>query len=147
MATSRMSHRRGATASRRHLPKASPSTRPGHPDFSAGAVKAVGTLEVLAAVGLILPAALDIAPVLVPLAAVGLVLLMVGAITTHLRRHETQAMVVTLPLLAEAAVVAWGRFGPYSFTGRPSAASGSTPHRACLRYQPPDMYRTPTGLA
>jgi DoxX-like family len=40
-------------------------------DFGAGAVKAIGTLEVLAAVGLILPAALDIAPVLVPLAAVG----------------------------------------------------------------------------
>jgi hypothetical protein len=39
-------------------------------DFSAGTVKAIGTLEVLAAVGLILPAALDIAPVLVPLAAV-----------------------------------------------------------------------------
>jgi uncharacterized membrane protein YphA (DoxX/SURF4 family) len=86
-------------------------------DFSAGTVKAIGTLEVLAAVGLILPAALDIAPVLVPLAAVGLVLLMLGAIITHLRRHEAQAIVVTLPLLALAAVVAWGRFGPQSFTG------------------------------
>jgi uncharacterized membrane protein YphA (DoxX/SURF4 family) len=84
--------------------------------FSAGTIKAIGTLEVLAAVGLILPAALDIAPVLVPLAAVGLVLLMLGAIITHLRRHEAQAIVVTLPLLAVAAVVAWGRFGPYSFT-------------------------------
>jgi uncharacterized membrane protein YphA (DoxX/SURF4 family) len=86
-------------------------------DFSAGTVKAIGTLEVLAAVGLILPAALDIAPVLVPLAAVGLVLLMLGASITHLRRHEAQAIVVTLPLLALAAVVAWGRFGPQSFTG------------------------------
>src|SRR3712207_9159277 len=38
-------------------------------DFSAGSVKAIGALEVLAAVGLVLPAALDIAPVLVPLAA------------------------------------------------------------------------------
>jgi uncharacterized membrane protein YphA (DoxX/SURF4 family) len=86
-------------------------------DFGAGTVKAIGALEVLAAVGLILPAALDIAPVLVPLAAVGLVLLMLGAIITHLRRHETQPIVVTLPLLALAAVVAWGRFGPQSFTG------------------------------
>ena len=86
-------------------------------DFSAGAVKAIGALEVLAAVGLILPAALDIAPVLVPLAAVGLVLLMVGAIITHLRRHEAQAIVVNLALLALAALVASGRFGPYSFTG------------------------------
>lgn len=86
-------------------------------DFSAGAVKAIGTLEVLAGVGLILPAALGIAPVLVPLAAVGLVLLMVGAIITHLRRHEAQAIVVNLVLLAVAAFVAWGRFGPQSFTG------------------------------
>src|ERR687896_735462 len=53
-------------------------------DFSAGSVKAIGTLEVLAAVGLIVPAAIDIAPVLVPLAAVGLVLVMVGALITHL---------------------------------------------------------------
>jgi uncharacterized membrane protein YphA (DoxX/SURF4 family) len=86
-------------------------------DFSAGSIKAIGTLEVLAAVGLILPAALDIAPVLVPLAAVGLVLLMVGAIITHLRRHEAQAIVVNLALLALAVLVAWGRFGPQSFTG------------------------------
>jgi uncharacterized membrane protein YphA (DoxX/SURF4 family) len=86
-------------------------------DFSAGAVKAIGALEVLAAAGLILPAALEVAPVLVPLAAVGLVVLMVGAIITHLRRYEAQAMVVTLPLLALAAVVAWGRFGPQSFSG------------------------------
>ena len=86
-------------------------------DFSAGTVKAIGTLEVLAAVGLILPAALEIAPVLVPLAAVGLVVLMLGAMITHLRRHEAQAIVVTLPLLAVAAVVAWGRFGPYAITG------------------------------
>jgi uncharacterized membrane protein YphA (DoxX/SURF4 family) len=87
-------------------------------EFSASAVKAIGTLEVLAAVGLILPAALDIAPVLVPLAAVGLVLLMVGAIITHVRRHDrAQAIVVNLVLLALAAFVAWGRFGSRSFTG------------------------------
>ncbi|GAA1015421.1 hypothetical protein Aple_049990 [Acrocarpospora pleiomorpha] len=86
-------------------------------DFSVGAVKAIGTLEILAAVGLILPAALDIAPVLVPLAAVGLVLLMAGAIITHLRRHEARAIVVNLAFLALAALVAWGRFGPQSFTG------------------------------
>lgn len=85
-------------------------------DFSAGAVKAIGLLEVLAAVGLIMPAALDIAPVLVPVAAAGLVLLMVGAIITHLRRHEARALVVNLSILALAILVAWGRFGPQSFT-------------------------------
>src|SRR5918993_3367166 len=79
-------------------------------DFSAGSVKAIGVLEVLAAVGLILPAALDIAPVLVPLAAVGVVLLMVGAVIVHLRRHEPKPMVADLIYLALAGFVAWGRF-------------------------------------
>jgi hypothetical protein len=86
-------------------------------DFGAGAVNAIGALEILAAVGLLLPAALDIAPVLVPLAAVGLVSLMVGAIITHVRRHEAWAIVMNLALLALAGFVAWGRFGPQSFTG------------------------------
>ena len=85
-------------------------------DFSAGSVKAIGALEVLAAVGLVLPAALDIAPVLVPLAAVGLVLLMAGAVITRIRRHEVKFMVADLAYLALAGFVAWGRFGPESFT-------------------------------
>jgi uncharacterized membrane protein YphA (DoxX/SURF4 family) len=86
-------------------------------DFSASAVKAIGTLEVLAAVGLILPAVLDIAPVVVPLAAVGLVVLMAGAIITHLRRHEAQVIASPMALLALAVLVTCGRFGPWSFTG------------------------------
>ena len=51
------------------------------------------------------------------LAAVGVVLLMVGAIVTHARRREPRAIVMNLVLLAPAAVMAWGRFGPQSFTG------------------------------
>ena len=87
-------------------------------DFSAGAVKAIGFLEVLAAVGLVLPAALGIAPVLVPLAAAGLALLMAGAVMTRIRRREPKAMAADLVYLALAAFVAWGRsFGPESFTG------------------------------
>ena len=87
-------------------------------DFSPGALKAIGALELLAAAGLILPAALDIAPVLVPLAATGAVLLFVGAVITRLRRHETKAMVADLVYLALAAFVARGRsVGPASFTG------------------------------
>lgn len=85
-------------------------------DFSAGVVRTIGLLEVLAAVGLILPAAVDIVPVLVPLAALGLVLVMLGAIITHARRHEPASIVVNLVLLFLAALVAWGRFGPESFT-------------------------------
>lgn len=83
--------------------------------FSSGAVKTIGALEVLAAIGLILPALLDIAPILVPLAALGLALLMIGAIVTHARRNENQMIGVNVVLLILAAAVVWGRFGPYAF--------------------------------
>lgn len=79
-------------------------------DFSTGSVKAIGALEVLGAVGLILPAATGIAPVLVPLAAAGLVLIMVGAVITRLRRHEFKFMVADLAYLALVGFVAYGRF-------------------------------------
>jgi DoxX-like family len=86
-------------------------------DFSPGALKAIGALELLAAAGLILPTALDIAPVLVPLAATGAVLLFVGAVITRLRRGEKATIAPDLVYLAVAAFVAWGRFGPESFAG------------------------------
>ncbi|MET0523757.1 MAG: DoxX family protein [Nocardioides sp.] len=85
-------------------------------DFSPGTVKLIGALEVLAAIGLILPAALDIVPVLVPLAAVGLAALMIGAAITHARRREVPMIAINLVLLLLAAVIIWGRFGPHSFT-------------------------------
>ncbi|HVV24426.1 MAG TPA: DoxX family protein [Pseudonocardiaceae bacterium] len=79
-------------------------------DVGPGAVKTIGGLEILAAAGLVLPGALGIAPVLVPLAAVGLALLMIGALVLHARRHEVQGIAVTVVLLALAVLVAWGRF-------------------------------------
>jgi hypothetical protein len=84
-------------------------------DFSPGLIKVIGALEILAAFGLLLPGAVDLATLLVPLAATGLVALMVGAAITHGRRKETQAVVINVVLLVLAAVVAWGRFGPYAF--------------------------------
>lgn len=84
-------------------------------DFSSGMVKTIGALEVLAAIGLIVPPLVGVAPVLAPLAALGLVALMIGAIITHARRHESSAIVINVVLLALAAVVAWGRLGPYPF--------------------------------
>jgi uncharacterized membrane protein YphA (DoxX/SURF4 family) len=85
-------------------------------DFSSRSIKTIGALEVLAAVGLVLPAALDVAPILVPLAALGLVMIMAGAAVTRIRRHELKYMAADLVYLALAAFVAWGRFfGPESF--------------------------------
>jgi uncharacterized membrane protein YqjE len=74
----------------------------------------------IAAFGLVLPAVTGVATVttvatvLTPLAAVGLVLVMIGAIATHARRNEPQGIAVTAVLLILAALVAWERFGPYS---------------------------------
>ena len=84
-------------------------------DFSIPMVKAIGVLEILAAIGLVLPAALDVAPVLVPIAALGLVLMMAGAIVVHARRKENEALPVNIVLLLLALFVVWGRFGPYAF--------------------------------
>ena len=86
-------------------------------DFSVETVKVIGVLEVLAAVGLILPAVLDIGPVLVPFAALGLAMIMVGAVITRIRRREFTYMVGDLAYLAATTFVAWGRFGPESFIG------------------------------
>jgi len=86
-------------------------------DFSPTALRAIGTLEILAAAGLILPAALDIAPVLVPITATCVALLFVGAVIMRLRRGEKWTIVPDLVYLAMALFVAWGRFGPASFTG------------------------------
>ena len=86
-------------------------------DFSPGSLKAIGALELLGAVGLILPAALEIVPMLVPLAAVGAALLFVGAVITRLRRGEKVTIVGDLVYLAMASFIAWGRFGPESFSG------------------------------
>jgi uncharacterized membrane protein YphA (DoxX/SURF4 family) len=53
------------------------------------------------------------ATVLVPLAAVGLAVLMVGAAATHWRRGELPNVGMNAVLLVLAVVVAWARFGPY----------------------------------
>jgi hypothetical protein len=85
-------------------------------DFSPGALRAIGAIEILAAAGLILPAVLDIAPVLVPVTATCVALLFVGAVVMRLRRGEKATIVPDLVYLAMAVFVAWGRFGPESFT-------------------------------
>ena len=79
-------------------------------DFGSFNVKAIGTLELLAALGLILPFLTGILPVLTPLAAVGLVVVMIGAMITHVRRGESPRTVVNLVLLVLAVFVAYGRF-------------------------------------
>ena len=85
-------------------------------DFTQGQVKGIGVVEVLGALGLILPGVTGIAPVLVPLAATGLAITAVLAAVMHLRRGDGVASVIPVTVLFLLAVfVAWGRFGPYAF--------------------------------
>jgi uncharacterized membrane protein YphA (DoxX/SURF4 family) len=84
-------------------------------DFSQTSVRLIGTAEILGALGLILPAATGIAPILTPIAAVGLIIIMIGAAITHVRRQEPAIVPANVVLLVLAAIVAWGRFGPYHF--------------------------------
>lgn len=76
-------------------------------DFPAWSVKVIGMFEVMGAVGLIVPPLTGIAPALAPWAAVGLALVQVGAVITHLVRSESKALPMNIVLLLIAVVVAW----------------------------------------
>ncbi|MBL7979154.1 MAG: DoxX family protein [Bacteroidetes Order II. Incertae sedis bacterium] len=76
--------------------------------FSIEMVRFIGVAEVLGAIGLILPAALRIKPVLTPLAAVGVAIIMVLAAIQHITSNEP--IFANIVLFALAVFVAWGRF-------------------------------------
>jgi len=85
-------------------------------DFTDGQVKAIGAVELLGAIGVVVPGIFKIVPILVPLAATGLAITMVLAFVMHARRGEAkESLGANLVLLALALFVAWGRFGPYAF--------------------------------
>ncbi|MEU1728300.1 DoxX family protein [Nonomuraea sp. NPDC005692] len=79
------------------------------------AVRLIAVPELLGALGLILPAATGIAPILTPIAATGLAILMALAGAMHARHKDTRAIAVTAVLFLLAAFVAWARFGPYGW--------------------------------
>lgn len=71
------------------------------------AVRTIGVLEVLGAIGLILPPLTGIAPSLALAAAIGFVLLQIGATTVHLRRGEARQIGLNIALILAAAVTVW----------------------------------------
>lgn len=79
-------------------------------DFSAAQIKLIGALELTGAIGLILPAVLDIRPQLVGLAAAGLAVTMMGAVMTHVRRKDPVGDVIPgIVLFVLAVIEAIGR--------------------------------------
>jgi hypothetical protein len=77
-------------------------------DFSATQIKLIGAAEVAGAFGLVLPWALGVAPILTPVAAGCLAIIMGGAALTHKKRNEPFAPPLVLGVLALG--VAIGRF-------------------------------------
>lgn len=76
--------------------------------YSIGMVRFIGISEVLGALGLILPAALRIKPILTPLAAFGIAIIMILAFFYHISYNEPFFPVIIL--FGLAAFVAWGRY-------------------------------------
>jgi DoxX-like protein len=73
-------------------------------------IRFIGVIEVLGAVGLILPSLLRISPRLTPLAAVGLILIMIGAIAVTLAGGMVGPAMFSLVVGLLAAFVAYGRW-------------------------------------
>src|SRR5204863_3851991 len=73
-------------------------------------VRCIGVAEVLGAIGLILPGLLHIRPGLTPLAAAGLVIIMVGATVITLIGGDVALALIPLALGLLAAFVAYGRW-------------------------------------
>jgi uncharacterized membrane protein YphA (DoxX/SURF4 family) len=84
-------------------------------EMPAGLRIFAGVAEGLAGLGLVIPPLVHVLMWLTPLAAAGLVLLMLGAIVFHVRRREYPNIGLNAVLGVLAAIVAWGRFGPYHF--------------------------------
>ncbi|NMA99302.1 MAG: DoxX family protein [Phyllobacteriaceae bacterium] len=78
-------------------------------DFPELLTRFIGTVEVLGALGIILPALLRIQPRLTPLAALGFSIIQVLAILLHLWRGEFFVLPMNVVLLALSLFVMWGR--------------------------------------
>ena len=79
-------------------------------DVGPRGVRLIGTLEILGAIGLIIPALTGILPWLTPVAASCLALTMIGAMIIHGRRGEYSQIGINVVLLLLTFFVAYGRF-------------------------------------
>ena len=73
-------------------------------------IVAISIAEMLGAIGLIVPQLTGIAPILTPIAACCLALIMVGAFVFHLRRNERPNLPVAVVLVLLSLFVAIARF-------------------------------------
>lgn len=84
-------------------------------EMPAGLRVFAGVAEGLGGVALVVSPLIHVLAWVTALAALGLVVLMLGAIVLHVQRNEYPNLVLNAVLLVLAAVLAWGRIGPYHF--------------------------------
>lgn len=77
--------------------------------YSDNTIKTIGFVEILGAIGLILPMVLNVLPVLTVAAAGGLALTMLAAMAIHLKRKENKEMGMNVVLLLVIGFVLVGR--------------------------------------
>ncbi len=73
-------------------------------------VKFTGIVDLLGAMGLILPSLLRIKPNLTPIAAICIIVLMICASVFHIVRGEVSNIGANIVFALIAAFIAWGRF-------------------------------------
>lgn len=78
-------------------------------EVSPALVKLTGIVDLLGGLGLILPALLRIKPVLTPIAALGIVALMICASVFHIARGEASQIGFNVVVAGIAGFIAWGR--------------------------------------
>jgi uncharacterized membrane protein YphA (DoxX/SURF4 family) len=81
----------------------------GQTHLSANFIYFIGVMEFLGGIGLILPQMLKIRPVLTPLAAAGLLIIMIGATVVTLQMGPPSGAILPAVTGILCAVVAWGR--------------------------------------
>lgn len=79
-------------------------------DFSLPTVRLIGISELLGAIGLVIPQLTGILPVLTPVAAIGLAVIMILAASHHIRKAEYKAVIFNATLFILSAIVAYYRF-------------------------------------
>lgn len=78
-------------------------------DVTPRGIKLIGTIELLGGLGLVLPALTGIAPVLTLIAAIGLSLVMIGALVVHARLHDAPGQFApAIVLLILLLLCIWG---------------------------------------
>ena len=94
-------------------------------DLPAALVRFIGVAELAAGVGLVLPAAVRILPILTPLAAVGLAVIMGLAIPFHIMRGEANVIALHVVVVGLSLFVAWGRLRRVPIRQRGAHPSGT----------------------